>query len=221
METRQRLIQAAKQRFYRDGFRNVGVDAILTDVGISKTAFYKHFESKDALMVAVLASVDDFLQGAFRSMVREKGGRSARGQIDSLLGVVQQIIEDKEFHGCIFVNAAIEFPLPHDPAHEAALRHKLAIEDFVYELAERAGAPNPGSFAKEFCMVLEGLYVTRSVTGEVHAITVARSLIDGIIERHIPGTTAAAPSTNRPRKPVARKLATPIASRRPAKQASR
>ena len=52
--TRQRLIEAAVRRFYRDGFRSVGIDQILADVGISKTAFYKHFESKEDLMLAAL-----------------------------------------------------------------------------------------------------------------------------------------------------------------------
>lgn len=185
-DTRQRLIDAARTRFYRDGFRNVGIDAILTDVGISKTAFYKHFQSKDDLMVGVLDSVDAFLQGAFRAMVRQVGGRSAIGQIRSLLDVVQQVIEQGDFHGCIFVNAAMEFPVPHDPAHEAALRHKRALEDFVYELAERAGVIDPDGFAEEFCMVIEGLYVTRSVTGNPGTIAIARRLVDCIIERHMP-----------------------------------
>ena len=52
--TRQRLIEAVVRRFYRDGFRNVGIDQILSDVGISKTAFYKHFECKEDLMLAAL-----------------------------------------------------------------------------------------------------------------------------------------------------------------------
>ena len=52
--TRQRLIEAAVRRFYRDGFRSVGIDQVLADVGISKTAFYKHFESKEDLMLAAL-----------------------------------------------------------------------------------------------------------------------------------------------------------------------
>src|SRR3954467_15466853 len=52
--TRQRLIDVGVQRFYRDGFRNVGIDQILNEVGISKTAFYKHFESKEDLMLAAL-----------------------------------------------------------------------------------------------------------------------------------------------------------------------
>jgi AcrR family transcriptional regulator len=184
--TRQRLIDAAKRRFYHDGFRNVGIDAVLDAVGISKAAFYKHCESKDDLMVAVLDDVDGFLQKQFREMVKERGGRSARGQLRALLDVVQQVMETDEFHGCIFVNAVMEFPLPHDPAHQAAVRHKRAIEDFVYELGERAGAADPAALAQEICMVIEGAYVTRSVTGSRETLDAARRIVDTIIERHVP-----------------------------------
>src|SRR4029450_8992297 len=99
--TRQRLTEAAVRRFYRDGFRNVGIDQVLADVGISKTAFYKHFESKEDLMLAALEAQDRWLQGTFRQMVQERGGPSAHGQLRSLFDVVEQIIESDEFHGCI------------------------------------------------------------------------------------------------------------------------
>lgn len=184
-DTRQQLIEAAKQRFYRDGFRNVGIDAIIDEVGISKTGFYKHFESKEALMVAVLGNVDTFLQHQFRKMVQDRGGRSATGQIRAILDVVQQIIEDKNFHGCIFVSAAMEFPLPHDPAHQAAARHKQAIEDLIFELAERAGVADPAAFSQELCLILEGAYVTRTVTNNPSTFAVARRLADSLIDHHL------------------------------------
>ena len=75
--TRQRLIEYSTKRFYQGGFRNVGLDQILDEVGISKTAFYKHFESKDALMLAVLEGQNQWLQATFRQMVRDRGGRAA------------------------------------------------------------------------------------------------------------------------------------------------
>jgi len=59
--TRQRLIEVALRRFYRDGFRSVGIDQILADVGISKTAFYKHFASKEDLMLAAMEMQNDWL----------------------------------------------------------------------------------------------------------------------------------------------------------------
>src|SRR5262249_22465977 len=72
--TRRRLTEAATRRFYRDGFRNVGLEQVLTDVGISKTAFYKHFDCKEDLVLAALELKNQWLQDTFRQMVRESGG---------------------------------------------------------------------------------------------------------------------------------------------------
>ena len=188
--TRQRLIESARQRFYRDGFRNVGLDQILDDVGISRTAFYKHFESKDDLMLEVLEALNEWIQGVFRDMIRERGGCSPAGQLRAVLDVVERVIEPEEFHGCIFVNAAMEFPLPHDPAHQAAARSKRAIQDIVQELAERAGAAEPQALAEELCLVMEGVYVTRQVSGRREAIHIARRLADRVLEAHLPDRVA-------------------------------
>src|SRR4051812_9692684 len=75
------------------------------------------------------------VQEMFRSLLLEFGGASAIGQLDALMDVVDRIVETDGFQGCIFVNAAMEFPLAHEPAHIAAARSKQAIEDIVYELA--------------------------------------------------------------------------------------
>ena len=184
--TRHRLTEAAARRFYRDGFRNVGIDQVLADVGISKTAFYKHFQSKDDLMLAALELKHRWLQDTFREAVRERGGPTPTGQLRALLDVVDQIISSSEYQGCIFVNAAIEFPLPHEPAHVAAAQHKRAIEDIVHELAARAEAADPRVLARELCLIMEGAYITRLVTGDPQTIDVARRLADLAIAAHFP-----------------------------------
>src|SRR5512134_878151 len=97
--TRQRLIDAAVARFYRDGFRNVGLDQILADVGISKTAFYKHFESKDDLMLAVLAHKNQWLQDLLRQTCASRAGRAGGDQLRALFDVVQQFTAADDFHG--------------------------------------------------------------------------------------------------------------------------
>lgn len=179
--TRERLVESAIRRFYRDGFRNVGIDQIISDVGISKTAFYKHFESKDDLMLAVLEAQNAWLQKTFRSMIRERGGSFAIGQLRALMDVVETIIESDDYQGCIFVNVAMEFPLPHDPAHRLAADNKQAIEDFVYQLALEANADEPKLLAQELCLVMEGAYVTRQVTGNPLTIRIARGIADRLI----------------------------------------
>jgi AcrR family transcriptional regulator len=183
--TRERLVQVAVERFYRDGFRNVGIDQILDDVGISKTAFYKHFTCKEDLMLAALEMQGQWLQETFREMIRSQGGRGAADQLRALFDVVEQIIEQDGFHGCIFVNAAIEFPLPHTPVHRLSARNKEAILGIVHEIAERAGARAPEQLAQELCMIIDATYVGRVVTGDPGVIATARRMAERVIESHL------------------------------------
>lgn len=187
--TRQRLIEIAVRRFYRDGFRNVGIDQILTEVGISKTAFYKHFECKEDLMLAALEKQNLWLQNTFHDMIRERGGETAIGQLRAVLDVVEMIIKSDEFQGCIFVNAAMEFPLLHEPAHIAAAENKRAIEKIICELATRAGALDPRALAEELCLIFEGAYVTRQVTGNLRTIDIARRVADRAIDDRVARAT--------------------------------
>lgn len=179
--TRRRLIEAAVRRFYRDGFRNVGIDQVLADVGISKTAFYKHFESKDELMLAALELKNIWLQETFRDMIRSHGGPDPAAQLRGLFDVVERVINSDEFQGCIFVKVAMEFPLAHEPAHLAAAEHKRAIESIVRELATEANADDPAAMAQELCLIIEGAYVTRQVTGDPQSIEVARRVANSVI----------------------------------------
>lgn len=183
--TRERLAEAAVRRFYRDGFRNVGLDQVLADVGISKTAFYKHFDCKEDLVLAALEMQDRWLQNTFRQMICERGGDSAVGRLRALLDVVEFIINARDYQGCIFVNVALEFPLPHDPAHLAAARHKQAMEDLVCELAVEAGAADPRALARQLCLIVEGAYVTRQVTGKHETMVVAREVANLVIAAHL------------------------------------
>ena len=62
------------------------------------------------------------------------------------------------------------------PAHVAAAHSKRAVEDIVYELAVEAGANEPRALAKELCLIMEGAYVTRHVSGDKQTVDVARKL---------------------------------------------
>ncbi len=185
-------MEAAFRRLYGDGFRNVSIDQILADVGISKTAFYKHFESKDDLLLAALEHRHHQLEDEFRTIVRRRGGDSPVGQLLALFDVVQSISDDEWFRGCVFVNVAIEFPQPHEPAHAVAVKSKQAIQDIVEELAQQAGAAQPKALAEELCMIMEGAYITRQLSRSPQAIVIARRLAERAIDSHLGASTAGA-----------------------------
>ncbi len=56
-ERRAQFIQAAQQLFYTKGYESTSVNDIITAVGVSKGAFYHHFDSKEAVLVAVVGAL--------------------------------------------------------------------------------------------------------------------------------------------------------------------
>ena len=183
---RDRIRRAAHDLFYRDGFRGVGLDAILDEVGVSKTTFYNHFESKDDLVLAVLDWHDQWWRGFFVDMLRRHAGDDAREQLLAIPRVLDELIGADEYNGCIFVNVAVEYPLENDPANIAARRHKEAMLDLLRQLGAYAGAKDPAALASSLAMVLEGAYVTGQVMRDAPAAQTAGEMIRMLVERHVP-----------------------------------
>jgi len=133
----------------------------------------------------VLECQNRWIQDRFRQMIREQGGRAAADQLRGLFDVVERVIDSDDFHGCIFINVSMEFPLPHDPAHKLAAQNKQAIADIIFELAERAGAAAPDRLAEELCLIIEGTYVSRQVSGRREVIATSRRLAERAIQAHL------------------------------------
>jgi hypothetical protein len=142
-------------------------------------------------MLSVLEEQNRWVQETFRQMMRERGGNCPINQLRALMDIVESIIESETFQGCIFVNAAIEFPLPHEPAHLAAGKNKSDIEEIVFAVANEAGAPEARALAQELCLIMEGAYVTRHVTGRRDTIAIARRLAERTIDGHVGMSVAA------------------------------
>jgi AcrR family transcriptional regulator len=185
--TRDKLIDAAHTMFYRDGFHGVGIDRILDQVGVTKTTFYNHFECKEDLMLAVLNRHDTWWRETFSRKLREFGGDTAKGQLLAAFDVVDELFHTDGFNGCIFINVSVEFPLLHDPVHQAAARHKAAMGEILRELASFAGAKDARALAEELSVVLEGTYVTQHISGDAAAAEVGRRVATGVVERHLAG----------------------------------
>jgi len=194
--TRERLIRTAHDLFYRDGFHTVGLDRIISEVGVTKTTFYNHFPSKDDLVLEVLRWHDRWWRDTFKEMLRRHGGDTPRGQLMAVFDALEETLAADGYNGCFFINVAVQFPLAHDPAHIAAAEHKRAMEGVIRELAAYAGAADPAAFAQELSLVMEGAYVTRQVTGNDATAAIARRIGTMLIEQHLPaGPGASTPAS--------------------------
>jgi AcrR family transcriptional regulator len=182
---RDRLIGVAMHLFYQYGINPVSLDRVIDEAGISKTAFYKHFESKDDLVVAALKARDEWEMTAWREAARVMAGDEPRAQLLGLVDILDLLFNDPCFHGCQFINAAAEFPDPNDPVHQVAAAHKRANRDMVRDLACDAGTETPDEFADTYTLLFEGTLVLRQVHDRDDAARVARPVFERLIDMHL------------------------------------
>jgi AcrR family transcriptional regulator len=183
---RDRLIGVAMTLFYFHGINPIGLDRILAETGVSKTTFYKHFESKDELVVATIEVRDAWQMAAWARAVEILAGDDPRDQLLGVLDVLDLVINEPAFRGCQFINAAAEFPNPNDPIHRAAVRHKRANREWFRALAERAGVEDPEAFADAYTMLFEGALVLRQVHDRDDAARAAKPHAQRLIDEFVP-----------------------------------
>jgi AcrR family transcriptional regulator len=184
--TRQILIDAAYELFGRQGFHTVGLDRILSDAGVSKQTFYNHFQSKDDLILAVLDQRHDAESRTIAELFAKLGGDDPRDRLHALFDVFEAWFNLPTFRGCIFLTAAAEFPVPHDPAHRAAAAHARSFVDHLRELASLAGADDPQALAEQLAVLVEGIIAYRHVTGDARTVDIARQTGKLLLDHHLP-----------------------------------
>ncbi len=183
---RDRIINTAERLFARHGFHAIGLDRILAEVGVTKTTFYKHFESKDDLIIAVLTQRDARELEEWLGIMRARGGEDPRARILALFGILEEWFASRSFRGCMFVNAMGEFPLPSDPIHKAAAAHGAKLGAAVRALSAQAGASDPDALAAQLMMIVAGALVSRAAEPGPAAATAARAAAELLLDRHLP-----------------------------------
>ena len=151
---RDRLLRTAGRLFYAEGTKAVSVDRLLAEAETTRATFYRHFASKQDLVVAYLQAVD----GHLRTMV--DGLLTAGIEPEQLLrGIAEGIADDicsAAFRGCPFLNAAAEHPDLDDPVHQAVLSHRRWFQTVVTDALGRLGHPRPHATARQFVMLRDG-----------------------------------------------------------------
>jgi AcrR family transcriptional regulator len=185
---RERLVAVAIDLFYRNGFGAVGIDLVITNAGVTKTTFYKHFEGKDDLMVAAVQRRDEWESQAWGRAVLKLAGDDPVKQLRATLEVLDLWFNDPEFHGCMFTNAAAEFPNPHDPVHQAAAAYKRRVRDHWRHLAAAGGADATAveTFVDCYAALIEGALILRQTQGRNDAARAVQPAVEHLISAYLP-----------------------------------
>jgi AcrR family transcriptional regulator len=156
---RDELVRKALQVFYQNGFQASGMDKIAAETGISKTSMYKHFRTKEDLIIAVLRLRDENFRNWYYRRVEELAD-TPRGQLIAMFDALEEWFGEEGFRGCMFIKASSEFQDPNHPIHKQSADHKKMVEKHVGELAKSAGLKNPDRLARQLMLLKEGAIVT-------------------------------------------------------------
>jgi AcrR family transcriptional regulator len=186
-KTRDKLLDRATDLFYTFGIHAVGLDRILKDVGVTKTTFYNHFESKDALICEVLRRRHGWETEKFMAAVDEASGGQPRQRLLAMFDVLHKWFTEPNFRGCQFINAAAEFPSPRDPVHLEAANHAIATRSMLRKTSQEAGAPDPEDLSSKIMLLFEGAITLRQVTGDDQAAASARQVAELLVDEALAG----------------------------------
>ena len=156
---RDELVQKALDAFYKNGFHATGMDMLVAETGISKTSMYKHFRTKDDLILAVLRLRDErFRNWLYRRM--EDLADTPKGQLTAMFDALGEWFDEQGFKGCMFIKASSEYQEPTNPIHMQSADHKRLLEQHFTQLAADAGYKNAGALARHLLLLKEGAIVT-------------------------------------------------------------
>ncbi|MGH3417768.1 MAG: TetR/AcrR family transcriptional regulator [Actinocrinis sp.] len=150
---RDRLLETARRLFYTQGIHTVPVDRLVTEAGVTRATFYRHFPAKEDLVEAYLRATDADLRGAVGKAL-DRG--TAQDAAAALLELIGQVTCSAGFRGCHFINASAEYPDAADPIRVAVAEHRAWFQDTVTRLAERAGHPDPDYAGRVLVLLHDG-----------------------------------------------------------------
>lgn len=162
-QRREVLVDTAIELFGEHGYHATGIDLILEKAGVSKKTLYRHFRSKDELILAVLKKYDGLFRNNFMRQV-ESRAETPQDRLLAVYDVAAEWFEQNNFFGCMFINAIGEYSEGDTPIRQVCKDFKGLMRGYIEGLCRAAGVPDTAGLADELALLLEGAIVTAQVS---------------------------------------------------------
>jgi AcrR family transcriptional regulator len=179
---REQLVETAAALFYENGFTATGIDRVLKEAGVAKMTLYNHFKSKDELIIAALHRRDEKFRHWLTTTL-DKRASTPREKLVAFFDVYGEWFAQKDFRGCMFINASAEFAQHSRSIQSAAAEHKRLVVNYLLDLANEAGLSNPEELAAQLAMIADGAVVQAQVLAREDAAAVARDMATFLIAK--------------------------------------
>ncbi|HKO27554.1 MAG TPA: TetR/AcrR family transcriptional regulator [Solirubrobacteraceae bacterium] len=200
-DARERLVGAAYDLFSQRGVQAVGIDAIIERSGVARQTMYRHFASKQDLVLAFLERREQLWTRDWLEAEVARRASDPREQLLVIFDVFDKWFRASDFEGCSFINVLLEHPGGAHPVHRAAAAYLAGIRQFLEDLARQAGIPDAHGFAREWHILMKGSIVAAG-EGDREAAMRAKKIAGVLLEAAIEGPATSAPRRRPQKRPV-------------------
>ena len=179
---RERILDAAYELFSQRGIQAVGVNEVIQRAGVATATLYRHFPSKEKLVLAFL----DLREQRWTKDLIEAGairrGSNPEEQLLAIFDVLDEWFHREDFEAGSFIKVLLELG-PKNPAGDASVRHLEQLRAIARHLAEEAGLHDTDSFARSWHILIQGSIVV-AAEGDTQAAQRAKTMAHQLIEQH-------------------------------------
>ena len=182
---KQHLIDTALILFNQFGYHATGIDLILAESGVSKATLYKHFRSKEELILAALQLRHEQVVSILQDKIEaNKQNQEKTDPIENVLVIFDNLNEwfnSETFFGCNFINVSAEYADPNHPINIYAAKHKQVIVNMIAEqLTTKENNQATQQKADQIGLLVEGAIVMAHTRGMKQSALIAKEMARGL-----------------------------------------
>jgi len=186
---RERILSTAYELFSRRGIRAVGTDEVIERAGVAKATLYRHFATKNDLVLAVLERREQIWTHGLIEVQSEQRGDTPEEQLLAIFDVMHDWFQSRDgYEGCSFINVLLELGADH-PVGQACVAHIDHVRDIVRNRAVTAGLSDVDDFAWSWHILMKGAIIVAAV-GDPNAAHRAQKMARILIDQHRPAVVA-------------------------------
>jgi len=182
VDPRERLLATAYELFSRRAVRDVGVDELIEGANVALATFYRHFRSKDDLVIAYLQMREEVWTVGLIEAEARKRGNTPEERLLAIFDVFDEWFHRDDYEGCPFVNVVLEMG-PGHPITLASIKHLERIREMVRGLADEAGLRDTAKLARSWHILMKGSIVS-AAEGDQEAANLAQEMARDLVNRH-------------------------------------
>lgn len=179
---RERILATSYRLFARRGVLGVGVDEVIERSHVAKATFYKHFPSKNALVLAFLDRREKEWTYGLVEAESEKRAETPEERLLAIFDVFDDWFASDDFDGIAFITVLLEMGRAH-PLGQASIEHLATLRGIVSSRAAEAGLREPEEFARSWQILMKGSIIA-ALEGDPGAAKRARAMAAGLIEQY-------------------------------------